>query len=122
MRFKTYSFCLGIYFYDFLFAFRVIKINKLKKKPKLIDLSAIIYCLYKSLLATQGYVVFIDKLFINVKLFTVLWVVRIYIFRITKVGSNFLVELFEIWELSTKKNNWGIKTYTIVFKDIQYLV
>lgn len=60
--FKIYSLWTGNYPYNFLFASRVAKISKLKKKPGLTDFSSIVYRICKTLPADRGgYVVFMDR-------------------------------------------------------------
>lgn len=83
---------------------------------------AVVYRLYESLPASQGYVVFIDNFFTNVKLLIALRELGIGVCGIAKAGSGYPIELLEIQELSTKKNDWGIKEYTTASKDVLCLV
>lgn len=122
VRFKIYSRCSGNYLYNFFFASQIAKVSKLKKKPGLTDSSAVVYRLCESLPANQGYVVFKDNFFTNVKLFTALMGLGIGACGTAKAGSGFPIELLEIWELSTKKNDWGLKAYTTASKDVLCLV
>lgn len=57
---------------------------------------AVVYYLYESLPANQGYVVFMDNFFTNVKLVTALKKLRIGICRTAKVESGFPIELLKI--------------------------
>ncbi len=118
VSFKIYSFCSDSYLYNFLFASRVSKINNLKNKPGLTDSSTFVYRLCESLPRDLGYVVFMDKFFTNVKLLTALKHMGIGGCGTAKAGSGFPAELLEIRELSTKKDNWGTRTYTTATEDV----
>lgn len=116
--FKIYSLCSGSYLYNFLFASRVSKVSNLKKKPGFTDSSAVVYRLCQSLPSDRGYVVFMDNFFTNVKLLKALKNIGIGARGTAKAGSGFPVELLQIRELSTKKKNWGMRTYTTATPDV----
>lgn len=63
-----------------------------------------------------------NNFFINVKLFIVLQKVKIDVYRTVERISGFLIMLVKIWKLFIKKNNWDLKVYIIVFKNIFCLV
>lgn len=62
--------------------------------------------------------VFIDNFFINIKLLTALKGFNISKYKKTKAGFGFCLKLLKIRELSTKKNNWGIKIYITTTKNV----
>ncbi len=61
--------------------------------PRLIDLSSVVYHLCESLLANQGYLVFMNNFFTNVRLFTFLKRLGISKYKTTKTNSGFSIKL-----------------------------
>ena len=66
------------------------------------------------LIKPYSHVVYMDNFFINVKLYTALKELEIGACETVKNGSGFTPELLTFQEVSTKKNNWGIKAYFTV--------
>lgn len=120
--FKIYSLYIGNYLYNFLFAFQVSKISNLKKKSGFTDFLGIVYQLYQSLIFNCGYIIFMKKFFIYVKLLKILKDIGICIYGTTKASLKFLIKLLQIQKLSTKKKNREMCRSTITIPNLLYFV